>query len=45
MESIIHFIKHILGLCGDPHPNILYGGFFIYCSYCFNLVLKKIKRK
>jgi len=45
MENIIHFIKHILGLCGEPHPNILYGGLFAYCGYCFHLLLQKIKRR
>ena len=23
---LIHFIKHVFGLCGETHPNILIGG-------------------
>ena len=23
MDSVIHFIKHALGLCGEPHPSLL----------------------
>jgi len=23
MEGFIHFIKHALGLCGEPHPSLL----------------------
>ena len=43
MESIIHFIKHALGLCGEPHPSLLMGGGAIigYCVYC----LKTLKFK
>ena len=43
MDSIIHFIKHALGLCGEPHPNLLIGGVGIvsYCIYC----IKKLKDK
>ena len=26
MDSIIHFLKHALGLCGEPHPSLLMGG-------------------
>lgn len=43
MDSIIHFIKHALGLCGEPHPSLLMGGGVVvsYCIYC----IKKIKDK
>ena len=36
MEGFIHFIKHALGLCGEPHPSLLMGGAGIigYCVYC-----------
>ena len=44
MDSLIQFIKHILGLCGESHPNIFMGGFVVYCTYCFNKLFK-IKRK
>ena len=23
MDGIIHFFKHALGLCGEPHPSLL----------------------
>ena len=26
-ESVIHFIKHFLGLCGESHPSVLVSGF------------------
>ncbi len=26
MSEAIHFVKHILGLCGESHPNLLIGG-------------------
>lgn len=43
MDSILHFIKHVLGLCGESHPSLLFGGVGIlgYCVYCF----KRIKNK
>ena len=36
LDSILHFFKHALGLCGEPHPSLLMGGFgiFTYCLYC-----------
>ena len=27
VESIIHFFKHFIGLCGESHPSILVSGF------------------
>ncbi len=43
VDSIIHFFKHALGLCGEPHPSLLMGGAGIigYCIYC----VKSIKNK
>ena len=26
VDSVAHFIKHLLGLCGEPHPSLLIGG-------------------
>ena len=23
MDNLIHFCKHALGLCGEPHPSLL----------------------
>ncbi len=47
MDSIIHFIKHALGLCGEPHPNLLFGGVGVvtYCIYCVRLIRNKINKK
>jgi hypothetical protein len=27
LESLMHFIKHFLGLCGESHPSVLVSGF------------------
>ena len=46
MESIIHFFKHAIGLCGEAHPSLLMGGFGIvgYCAYCIkNLSYRRNK--
>jgi hypothetical protein len=45
MDSLIHFIKHALGLCGEPHPSLLMGGFGIigYCVYCMKSIRNKFK--
>ena len=45
MDSIIHFLKHAFGLCGEPHPNLLIGGASIisYCIYCIRKIKNKIK--
>ena len=47
MESIIHFIKHALGLCGEPHPSLLMGGGAIigYCVYCIKVMKNKWSKK
>ena len=30
MNEFLHFIKHLLGLCGESHPSVLItGGVFI----------------
>jgi hypothetical protein len=26
IDTIIHFIKHFLGLCGEQHPSVLVTG-------------------
>ena len=40
MDGFIHFIKHALGLCGEPHPSLLMGGGAIigYCVYCIKVM-------
>ena len=47
MESIIHFFKHALGLCGEPHPSLLMGGGSIirYCVYCVKNLKFKWRKK
>ena len=47
MESIIHFFKHALGLCGEPHPSLLFGGVGIisYCIYCVKRIRDKWRNK
>ena len=44
METIIHFIKHALGLCGESHPNLLIGGAGIitYCIYGVKFISNKL---
>ena len=26
LETFIHFIRHIIGLCGEPHPSVIITG-------------------
>tara|TARA_B100000424_G_C22928602_1_gene493984 strand:- start:1126 stop:1323 length:198 start_codon:yes stop_codon:yes gene_type:complete len=44
MDTILHFIKHALGLCGEPHPSLLMGGMGII-GYCVHCIKNKIKLK
>ena len=46
MDSIIHFLKHALGLCGESHPSLLMGGGAIigYCIYCVKNIRNKVKK-
>ena len=41
------FLRHALGLCGEPHPSLLMGGVGIisYCVYCVKVLKNKLKRK
>ena len=36
MNEFIHMMKHVLGLCGEPHPSLLMGGMGMigYGIYC-----------
>ena len=47
MDNVIHFIKHALGLCGEPHPSLLMGGVGIvsYCIYCMKDYINIWKNK
>jgi hypothetical protein len=46
IESIIHFIKHFIGLCGESHPSLLVSGtaFFIGVWVSWKRVIEYIKR-
>ena len=26
MDAILHFFKHLIGLCGETHPSLLISG-------------------
>ena len=26
MDGILHFFKHLIGLCGEAHPSLIMGG-------------------
>ena len=26
LETFTHFIKHFIGLCGEPHPSVIITG-------------------
>ena len=49
MESLIHFLKHITGLCGEAHPSILVSGLsfftviFVYLGDIINYIKEKIQ--
>ena len=47
MDGFIHFMKHALGLCGEPNPSLLFGGVGIigYCVYCIRSIRNKFNRK
>ena len=47
MDGLIHFIKHALGICGEPHPSLLVGGVGIisYCIYCVKRIRDKWRGK
>ncbi len=38
MDTVIHFIKHVTGMCGEPHPSLIWGGLFGYYSYCIYII-------
>ena len=35
MDVLIHFFKHLIGLCGEVHPSLLMGGGVILTSIGF----------
>ena len=51
METIFHFFKHLIGLCGEAHPSLLVTGvgFFslviVYLGDILNYLKDKINEK
>jgi len=47
LESLIHFFKHFLGLCGESHPSVLVSGmtFFTVITVYINDIIGYIKDK
>ena len=43
IESIIHSIRHITGMCGESHPSILLGS--IGLMSCLIHYIRRLKRK
>ena len=48
IESVMHFVKHFLGLCGEQHPSVLvsgtafFTGFIIYFKDVINYIKDKV---
>jgi len=47
---MIEFFRHALGLCGEPHPNILYfvfgfGGIGVTVKYCWCWIKQLFNKK
>ena len=32
MEPLIHFFKHLIGLCGEQHPSLLVSGGALFAA-------------
>ena len=47
METILHFFKHLIGLCGETHPSILVSGvgFFSLLIVYLGDILNYLKDK
>lgn len=45
MDSLFHFIKHLIGICGESHPSLIWGGLFSSCSYCIYYLKGRIKKR
>ena len=42
MESLIHFLKHLTGLCGEAHPGF-FTIIFVYLGDILNYIKEKIQ--
>tara|TARA_R100001163_G_C4974104_1_gene132866 strand:- start:343 stop:495 length:153 start_codon:yes stop_codon:yes gene_type:complete len=47
METILHFFKHLIGLCGETHPSLLVSGvgFFSLLIVYLGDILNYLKDK
>jgi len=47
METIFHFFKHFIGLCGETHPSLLVSGvgFFSLLIVYLGDILNYLKDK
>jgi len=47
METILHFFKHLIGICGETHPSILVSGvgFFSLLIVYLGDILNYLKDK
>ena len=47
METILHFFKHLIGLCGETHPSLLVSGvgFFSLVIVYLGDILNYLKDK
>ena len=45
MNEMLHFIKHLFGLCGESHPSILIGGgvFITTIGFYWGRIINYIK--
>lgn len=42
LDTLIHTIRHITGLCGEAHPSLLVSGtaFFTYIMYSIKTIIR-----
>ena len=47
METILHFFKHLIGLCGETHPSLFVSGvgFFSLLIVYLGDILNYLKDK
>tara|TARA_Y100001963_G_C6490562_1_gene313227 strand:- start:221 stop:367 length:147 start_codon:yes stop_codon:yes gene_type:complete len=45
MDAILHFFKHLIGLCGEAHPSLLVSGgaFFTAIGVYYKQIIIYIK--
>tara|TARA_R110000851_G_scaffold281965_3_gene435470 strand:- start:2930 stop:3091 length:162 start_codon:yes stop_codon:yes gene_type:complete len=47
MEALIHFLKHLIGFCGESHPSIIVSGlaFFTGIGIWYKQVINYVRGK